>query len=1132
MNQLAPATPASNATVMASAGTGKTWLLVTRLVRLLLDGARPGGILAITFTRKAAAEMQTRLTQRLYEMAAADSQQLATLLAQQGVTDTKANREQARILYEQLLRTPQTVRTSTFHAFCQEILRRFPLEAGIPPGFELLESSALLQQEAWDALFSEATRSPDAALARALETLFNHCGSLFNTQTALMDFLQHRSDWWAFTDNQNDPAGFARNKLQSQLGIDPDVHPVSNFFSPRRRDQLLEFGRLLARHKTKTNMEQAESLFRILEAEASEQRFTELRQLFLTRENEPRKRKPAKAQAKAMGEQGQQRFLQLHETLSRAILDTFRQLAARRTLDLSSAWFLAGHRLIAHYQRIKEEQRLLDFADLEWKSYKLLSTAGNAHWVQYKLDQRIDHLLIDEFQDTNPTQWRLILPLLEEMAAGEPERPRSVFLVGDSKQSIYRFRRAEPRLFDTAHRWLAEHLDADSYPMDKSWRSAPAIMQFVNELYGSGELNQQLPHFHPHDTHHPHLWGRVELLPLVECGACDAAPTNGELRNPLQQPRIVQTDRRYYREGEQIAATIRSLVEQPVIIDDSGEARPVNLDDILVLIARRTHLPDIEAALRDAGIPYQSADRGTLLESQEVKDMEALLETLVAPYHNLSLAVVLRSPLFACSDQDLITLAGKGPGSWWERLMALSSSPAGRPLARARRWLREWQLLAGHLPVHDLLQRIYSEGNVPARYEAAFPAHLRPRVRANLERFLQLALEVDSGRYPSLMHFIARLQDLRELKQDAPDEAPTGGGAPRLRLMTIHAAKGLEAPVVFLADSASSNTRNNSWSALVNWPAEQDRPSHFLLAGKKQDSDPLTLSLFEEQTKAQQREDANLLYVAITRARQLLYLSASTPGRGGNLGWYGMIREKFGDRLNGEKNGVLCESGTPSTSRQTRKPEPPFSNEQPDPRLHSPLHLSPVSQEIAPSRQGDHQPGKGDPDGRLRGTIIHRMLELLTREPAIREEDLLQQISAEMTINGGATLLLECQQEARKVIQEPRLQPLFDDRLYTSTYNEIPLVYEMDGKTIHGIIDRLLVGDHTVTLIDYKTHRSATTETVAQLATLYRQQMALYANGIQRLWPEKTVRSLLLFTACRHVFEIEQQAQSDRRGSV
>ncbi len=1119
MDPLASASPAGNATVMASAGTGKTWLLVTRLVHLLLAGARPDGIVAITFTRKAAAEMQSRLAERLLELAAADDRQLERLLRQQGITVNDENRKRARDLYERLLRTPQGVRTTTFHAFCQEILRRFPLEAEIPPGFELLESSGAMEQEAWDALFSEATDQPEGRVARALETLFLHCNGLFNTRNALLEFLGHRSDWWAFTDGHQDPVAHATETLCSWLGVEPGKDPITLFFTPERRKALQEYAELLPLHQTKTNLAQWEILSRLLQNPPTESSFTTLTTVFLTKALQPRSQRPSKSRAKAMGERGEARFLELHGELCQAVRDTLDQQAAQRTLQLSKAWFLTGNRLVEHYQRIKGEQRLLDFTDLEWRAYKLLSAAGNAHWVQYKLDQRIDHLLIDEFQDTNPTQWRLILPLLEEMAAGTTERLRSVFLVGDSKQSIYRFRRAEPRLFDTAGEWLARHLEARCYPMDKSWRSAPAITTFVNRLFGSGKLSQLLPHFHPHETHRGDLWGKVELLPLIEAEQePPPSPEETTLRNPLREPRPAVTDRRHHREGEQIATTIHSLIAERIPIEEGGEIRPLNYGDILILIARRTHLPPIEQALREAGIPYLGADRGTLLDSQEIQDMEALLETLSTPYNNLSLAVVLRSPIFFCTDHDLIALASEAGGSWWERLLSLSPPP-GSPLARARDKLPAWRELAAHLPVHDLLQRIYSEGHIPARFQAAFPAHLRPRVKANLERFLQLALEVDSGRYPSLMHFINRLQELRELKQDAPDEAPGYTTGPQVRLMTIHAAKGLEAPVVFLADAASNARRNRSWSALVRWPPEAERPSHFLLAGRKGEADPRTRSLLEKEMDEERREEVNLLYVAVTRARQLLYISACAPSRGDDLGWYGIIREQFREEMTGD-SGVLTSSGTPPETPPDIPRRPAPEMEAPDPRLHQPLTITPSSEEIAPSRRVGHHGETGDPDGRLRGIIIHRMLDLLSREPSMEPSTLRHRVAAELELEPGASLLAECHREAVAVLEEPSLRPLFDGKRYRRIYNEVPLLYELHGKRVHGVIDRLLVEDGKVTLIDYKTHQSATPELIPRLAEHYRPQMELYARGVQQLWPGKPLRALLLFTACRTLHEL------------
>jgi len=890
-----PSSPQLNATVMASAGTGKTWLLVTRLVRLLLAGARPDAVLAITFTRKAAAEMQTRLGERLFALASLDDQALAERLREMDIIPEAALLDRARRLYESLLQSRQTVRTTTFHAFCQEILLRFPLEADVPPGFELLDSGAEVANAAWAAMLAEAGREPESALASALERLLDYCNGLHGLQRALDSFLAHRGDWWAYTEAAEEPVRFALERLRQQLQIAPENDPLRDFFSEPRMRELGDFTALLAKHPNKGNDAALQALATARHSERPLlERFEACREAFLTKQNTPRARKASQAQAKKMGADGEVHFLALHETLSQAVLTTLDQLAAHETFHACADWYQTGAHLLHHYQRIKTEQRLLDFTDLEWRAYRLLTQSDNALWVQYKLDQRIDHLLVDEFQDTNPTQWHLLLPLLQEMAASHGEKARSVFLVGDAKQSIYRFRRAEPRLFQAAHDWLTQRLDARGFPLHISWRSAPAIMACINALFGEhGPLAGSLRDFTPHDTHHRELWGEVTVLPLIATDADEE--THNEvvgLRNPLERPREIALDDRYEREGRQIADTIRHLITTHTLIGPTAGARPVHFGDIMLLVRSRAHVGYYERALRDAGIPYLGAERGTLLESLEVSDMVALLELLITPYNNLSLATVLRSPLFACSDEELLLLAQRGSGNWYQRLHDTATTLASdSPLARAARQLENWRALAGRIPIHDLLDRIFSEGNVLARYQAAFPEHLRNRAEANLVRFLELALEIDSGRYPSLSHFLYRLGELRENRDEAPDEAPVSGSSERVRIMTIHAAKGLEAPVVFLADSAAASGGDKPFRTQVEWPASEARPQQFLLVGKQGQQPQLVRDCLEREKGEEQREAANLLYVAITRARQLLYISGVKPRRGEGLGWYGALRQ-------------------------------------------------------------------------------------------------------------------------------------------------------------------------------------------------------------------------------------------------
>ena len=1106
-----PATsPHLSATVSASAGTGKTWLLVTRLIRLLLAGARPDGILAVTFTRKAAAEMQTRLGARLLALARSDDAALQGLLQQIHAPTDAATLARARQLYEELLRSPYPIKATTFHAFCQDILRRFPLEAGVAPGFELLEATGELQDAAWDALCAEAGDSPDGEPAQALETLIDISGGLSGVHGALNAFLAHRSDWWAFTEGQAEPLAFALATLAGQLQVDPGEDAAGSFFSDTRIDELRQFAALFSKHVTDTSQRLLDDLLTALDGglEAGE-RFDRAAGVFLTQQGTARVRKESNVQKKKMGVDGEARFLELHFALCEAILAVRDVQRAQQTLHHSSAWYRAGQRLLEHYQRLKAERRLLDFADLEWKAYQLLNHADNAHWIQYKLDQRIDHLLIDEFQDTNPTQWRLVLPLLEELAAGANERRRSVFLVGDDKQSIYRFRRADPELFDTAQSWLQRQLAAVSQPLNVSWRSAPAIMDFVNRLFGAGPLHARLTHFAPHATHHQDLWGRVEVLPLVEPTPAAEPAWRDTLRNPLQEPRIVSYDQRHLAEGRLIARHIRALMEEGVAIGHEGEARPIQYNDIMILLRQRTHAADMEQALREAGIPYTGADRGTLLDSLEAQDMVALLEWLVAPFDNLALARVLRSPLFHCDHDDLIALAREQRGNWRDRLAIVGPrQPQNAPLQRACVLLEGWRERVGTTPVHDLLDRIFCEGDVLRRYEAAYPAHLRHRAAANLNRFLELALEIDNGRYPTIGHFVARLRSLRQQAQEAPDEGIPTQAEARVRIMTIHASKGLEAPVVFLADTANAHGAAKANQALLDWPAAEARPVCFLLAGRKDQQDPFTRNLLERHAAAEAREDANLLYVAITRARQMLFVSGCRPNRGQDLGWYGLIVESCDSSLD---MPPVMESGRRPVALAAAPPAKATASI--DPRLSQ--ALTTVRQNegfIAPSGEveaGGQTAAATEEDGRSRGIAIHRMLQLLCEGV----ENVTQRVASELGRRDDDAELGDWFGEAQRVFRDPALAHLFDPGQYSAAYNEVPIQYAADGRMVYGIIDRLVVCGETVWLLDYKTHTVTDKAALASLAEGYRPQLTHYAQGVRRLWPQKRVHSGLLFTA-------------------
>lgn len=1127
--------PGTNATVSASAGSGKTWLLVSRIVRLLLENAAPESILAITFTRKAATEMSERLMERLYSFATADEGQLTTLLTAIGLDEDPQDHDRARALYEQLLSKHRGVTITTFHAFAQQILRRFPLEADIAANFELSETTELLQQESWEAMMEAVTRSPDSEAAQALESLMLACNGLYNTRLALFSFLAHRSDWWAISQPGHDPVTEVSCELARYLDIDPAQPPAAADFIQQHRVQLEQFSALLKTHPTKTNLSAAEQLDQALEGS---QTLPAIRSVFLTTASEPRVRKPSKVQAQKMGAREEQAFLDLHQELSSEIIAYYDIIARHNSYHMNRNWYIAGNVLLGHYQRIKTNRRILDFADLEWKAYTLLNHADNAHWIQYKLDQRINHLLVDEFQDTNPTQWRLLKPLLEELASGKDDRQRSCFIVGDSKQSIYGFRRADPALFDEASHWLATLLQAKTVPLEISWRSSPAIIDFINTLFLSGALQARIKNYSQHDTHRKELWGHVEILPLFKEPdevLHDDLMQPGELRNPLLQPRAEVEGIRYKNEATEIARRIRDLLDSGVCVGDGDNKRVLRYNDVMILLRTRTEARHYEAALRELGIPYFAADRGTLLDRIEIADMMALLDVLVTPHNNLALARVLRSPVFSFGNELLVQIAEysqKHKCEWMHAVHELAiQSPSQTGFKAASNMLGNWHAHCGKLPVHDLLDKIYSEANILERFCAAAPGHMHNSIRANLIRFIELALEIDSGRYPSMGQFRAHLHAMSQYAPDKMDEAPASGDNNRVHVMTIHSSKGLEAAVVFLADSARAANNKNAYRTLVSWPSQADNPEHIVLLPSRAERDARLQALQEKQAQRDEHEQINLLYVAMTRAKQMLVITGCQPAKGEELGWYGQLCAQlentgYPDCLS---QGFVLKYAEPEYQLPALSNVPTIAR----PALEEPcLPASSTDREteIAPSLSGNRLTADDSRyaasidehetiSGRQRGILIHAMLEKLSSRDITDSDAVWGSLNKEYLADFSEEMLLACWQEAKISIQNCPYSEWF--AATCTALNEIPLMYthKQSGRVVNGIIDRLVINGGTIDIIDYKTHHSATTENLSEISAHYAEQMRYYINGVKLLWPDKTVRAWLYFTAIQQAIE-------------
>lgn len=1079
--------PASSAVVEACAGSGKTWLLVSRIVRLLLAGAAPSEILAITFTRKAAQEMAARLRDWLRQLALAPDEEVRDFLRERAVPEHEIESllPRARSLFEIFLSAQPGITINTFHGWFLQLLQRAPLESGAGGDWGLLDQTSALLEEAWQLFAEELQSEPGSEAAQALDFLFAEYG-LHNTRGLLLDFVAKRAEWWAYTQGAEDAAAFAAEALRRDLAVEPERDVLAELFADSRlAADAEEFAGWLERG-TATDLK---NVTKLREALAGRD-FESFCLVFLTGEGEPRKREYTKALAGRLGEAGTARFLDLHLAFSSLLREAKEQLAAQAAYRFNRAGLRCGAGLLAAYQRLKEERRAVDFTDVEWRVHQLLNRSDHAEYMQYKLDCRYRHILLDEFQDTNPLQWQIMRSWLDA-STGAGSAP-TVFLVGDPKQAIYRFRRADARLFGIAADFLEQGYGAARLQQNVSRRSAPPVLEVVNRLFVQ---EAEFTGFELHQAHHAEIPGRVEVLPLAQDDQdqlAEAPPSVLVLRDPLTEAVEEEEERRVEREAQQLAGKIGSMVGAWQIATENGAGRPAEFRDILLLKRSRTRLEIYERALRTARIPYVSSRQGGLLDTLECGDLTALLTFLITPFADLCLAQALRSPLFGCSDDDLMALAREPDGSWWARLHAVAGrEPSSPALRRALGLLQGWLALTDTLPVHDLLDRIYFEGDLLLRYAAAVPEAMRGAVQANLHAFMELALNVDSGRYPSLPKFIDELQQLRRaLAQEAPDEGIVGDAGNAVRILTIHGSKGLESPIVWLLDAHASPRNERGYRTVLDWPPESPRPQHFFLYAGKRERAAQWQPVFDAEAQLERREDLNLLYVAMTRARQALIVSGSASARKSEESWHGKIRNALTGEEPGDEAGETCELG--------QMPLVPGAAEHLVP-VPSPLFYAPSGPVIPTGKRTSQR----QTEAQRHGIRLHALLEWIAPPAPVLDRAWLQDRLEVDDTEFGALW-----QDALHLTQAPHLQRFFDPACYVNAWKEVPY------RTAAGEsrrLDRLVEFEDSVWILDFKAAERAEEGNLAACAAPYLGQMREYLAAMRGVFATKTVRAVLVF---------------------
>jgi ATP-dependent helicase/nuclease subunit A len=865
--------PRQSVVVEACAGAGKTWMLVSRILRALLDGAEPQQILAITFTRKAAGEMRERLSTWLAEFsdARASHPQRVQALMDRGMQRAEAERLAPALgaLHERMLASGRAVQVRTFHAWFAQLLRMAPLEVlrelGLSPGMGLIEDPAELRPE----LMRRFQRR-----VAADEGLREHYNALVARQgrTTLQRWFD--TAWSRRGEIERaDAHGVLEVSIPPASGHFPACarlsHPLQSWSAAPLQHLMADLASALERAGKSKPLEAAQKLRLALNTADPRQAFAHAWLAVHTKDGDLRKITGVPSDFAA---------------LSDCLVELDEQLKQQDAHEDQQRLIPLVRILLVEYAALKRERALVDMGDLEHVALQLLGEGDWAAWIQERLDARLRHLLIDEFQDTSPLQWHALKPWLEGYAGAgggaSGQVPLSVFIVGDPKQSIYRFRRAEPRVFAAAGEFVAQALGGRRLACDHTRRNSPAVLKVLNEVFTAAQAEHRYAGFRPHTTAAEDRPGDTvpgvfalprEPKPPARARADRDAPL--VWRDSLTEPRLEEEERRTAAEARQVAAAVAELLA-------AGQVRP---GDIQVLARRREVLGHLADALRVLHIPHVRPEDLELADEPEARDLIALIDALASPGHDLSLAQALKSPVFGADDEDLLWLAARsrGPanGGWWAALQA-AGRDAPPALARAAPLLARWAEAAHALPPHDLLDRILHEGDIAARMLGAVPPERREHAKAVIDSLLAQTLALDGGRYTTPYRFVRALKTGWLTGSVAAVEDA-------VQLLTVHGAKGLEAEVVFLMDTDPEGRNPESGSLLVDWPVEAAHPTRVAFIGRWARLPPSLQPLSDAEDEESAREEMNGLYVAMTRARRRLVVSSIDPRRkGSQTAWW------------------------------------------------------------------------------------------------------------------------------------------------------------------------------------------------------------------------------------------------------
>lgn len=1118
--------PAHSAWVSANAGSGKTYVLARRVVRLMLAGTPPGAILCLTFTKAAAATMANRVFDLLGQWALmGDAALKATLHELDGGRHGAGEIRRARRLFAEALETPGGLKVQTIHAFCERVLHQFPFEANVASQFTVLDDlgQGELARRAKLEVLLEAAGAPDGQLGRALA----HLSTVAADQTVddlLSEALAARS---AMAEDIAARGGLERAvaSLGDALGLMPGESEAA-LEAAIVGEALLAPSEWVSVGETLVHLSSAQrekEVARLLKEAAGDPagRAASYEAIFFTAAGERRK----DVVTKAVREKEPALAARLAAEQDRLVLLADKRRAAALS-EGTAALLTLAHAIAAKVEKEKAARGVLDFSDLIARTRDLFRNVS-ARWILYKLDQGIDHVLVDEAQDTSPEQWEIVETLVEEFTAGEGarDRPRTLFVVGDEKQSIYSFQGAEPRRFGLLRNRFAAKFARAGRPFDRdirlnfSFRSTQAVLSAVDRVFDDEDARRGLSFdegpLAPHEAARAAAPGLVELWPAIEP---EEAEEPSPWTAPVDAPALGDPVERL---AARIAGHVRLWLDRGHQLPD--RARPIAPGDILVLVRRRGAIfESVIRALKNAGVPVAGADRLVLGEHIAVMDLLALGDCLLTPEDDLSLAAVLKSPLVGMGEEELFALASQRSRSLWEALRE-----AGRPAAER---LAAWREEALRLPPATFYARVLSRDGG----RRAMLARLGSEAADAIDEFLSMALAFETTEIATLRGFLAHMR-AAELNVKRDMEL----GRNEVRVMTVHGAKGLEADIVFLADTTAKPGGSHDPKIFAVQPpnAPAGTPPRLVWSPSSRTDVDIVAEERARCREAQAEEYRRLLYVAMTRAADRLIVCGARPKRAAGDAWYDIVERTLG----GEAAEEEADDGAGPVKRWRKGPQaaglapvPAAAVAAQAPALpawlrrDAPKAARPL-RPLSPSGLGGEAPAlPRDPAALVRreaamrrGTLVHRLLQSLPDvAPELRQAAAARFLSAQADLDEAARARLSA--EALRLVADDRIAPLFGP----GSRAEVPVAGRLAGQPISGQIDRLLVTGERIVIADFKTNDPAPASLDA-VPQAYVAQLAVYRALLSAIFPGRKVEAWLVWTALPDVMAVEAAAMEE-----